>query len=132
MIIDIYIYNIYIYIIYIYIYIYIFIYVYIYIHIYMTLCSCHVTYAFQSESTLHSYLNVKELLAPNSCDIWSLIDCNRTQTHSHLVRKQTLNHLAKICLNGWVFIYELSGCGFQSCCSHLNIALLFSKGSLTS
>ena len=26
-------------------------------------CSCHVTYAFQSESTLYSCLNVKELLA---------------------------------------------------------------------
>ena len=23
-------------------------------------------------------------------------------------------------LNGWVFIYELSGCGFESSCSHLN------------
>ena len=26
-------------------------------------CSCHVTYSFQSESTLYSCLNVKELLA---------------------------------------------------------------------
>ena len=24
-------------------------------------------------------------------------------------------------LNGWVFVYELSGCGFKSSCSHLNI-----------
>ena len=23
-------------------------------------------------------------------------------------------------VNGWVFIYELSGCGFKTCCSHLN------------
>ena len=23
-------------------------------------------------------------------------------------------------LNGWVFVYELSGCGFKSTCSHLN------------
>ena len=22
-------------------------------------------------------------------------------------------------LNGWVFLYELSGCGFESCCCHL-------------
>ena len=22
--------------------------------------------------------------------------------------------------NGWVFVYELSGCGLKSCCSHLN------------
>ena len=29
----------------------------------LTVCSCHVRYAFQSESTLYSCLNVKELLA---------------------------------------------------------------------
>ena len=83
--------------------------------------------------------------------------CNRTRTPNHLVRKWTLNHLAKltsskwlccvvstylygcltVCschvtyafqsestissgLNGWVFVYELSGCGFESRCSHLN------------
>ena len=23
-------------------------------------------------------------------------------------------------LNGWMFVYELSGCGFESSCSHLN------------
>ena len=23
-------------------------------------------------------------------------------------------------LNGWVFIYKLSGCGFESCCSHIS------------
>ena len=23
-------------------------------------------------------------------------------------------------LNGWVFVYELNGCGFESSCSHLN------------
>ena len=30
-------------------------------------------------------------------------------THNHLVRKRTLNHLA----NGGMFVYELSGCGFE-------------------
>ena len=32
-------------------------------------------------------------------------------------------HSSIICpvwLNGWVFVYELSGCGFESGCSHLN------------
>ena len=32
-------------------------------------------------------------------------------------------HSSIICsvwLNGWVFVYELSGCGFESSCSHLN------------
>ena len=58
--------------------------------IHMTACSCHVTYAFQSESTLYSCLNVKELLAWSRREIWSLSDCNWTRTHNHLVRKQTL------------------------------------------
>ena len=34
-------------------------------------------------------------------------DSNGTRTHNH------------IWPNGWVFIYQLSGCGFESCCSHL-------------
>ena len=35
----------------------------------LTVCSCHVTYAFQSESTLYSCLNVKELLARSRREI---------------------------------------------------------------
>ena len=34
-----------------------------------TVCSYHVTYAFQSESTLYSCLNVKELLARSRSEI---------------------------------------------------------------
>ena len=60
-----------------------------------TVCSCHVTYTFQSESTLYSCLNVKELLARSRGEIWSLSDCNWARTHNHLVHKRTLNHLAK-------------------------------------
>ena len=61
----------------------------------MTVCSCHVIYALQSESTLYSCLNVKELLAQSRCKIWSLSDCRWTWTHNHSVYKQTLNHFAK-------------------------------------
>ena len=102
---------------------YIYIYIYIYINLFLndwavlwvlictlqlTVCSYHVTYAFHdSESTLYSCLNVKELLARNRRDIWNLSDCKGTRTHNHIVRKRTLNHLA-----------ELSGCGFGSFCSH--------------
>ena len=52
--------------------------------------------------------------------IWS--DCKGIQTHNHLVRKWTLNHLAKVTnlVNGLVFVYELSGCGLESRCSHFN------------
>ena len=53
-----------------------------------TVCFSHVTYPFQSQSTLYSCLNVKEL--------WSLTDCNWTRTQNHLVRKRTLNHLTKL------------------------------------
>ena len=58
----------------------------------LTVCSCHVTYAFQSESTLYSCLNVKELLARSRREIWRWSDCNWTGTQNHLVLKRTLNH----------------------------------------
>ena len=51
-----------------------------------------------------------------------LCDCNGIWTHNHLARKQTLHHLANwsVWLNGWVFVYELSDCGIESRCNHLN------------
>ena len=55
----------------------------------LTVCSCHVTYVFQSEFTVYSCLNVKELLAQSRCEIWILSDCNWTQTHNHIVHSQT-------------------------------------------
>ena len=178
----------------------------------LTVCSYHVTYAFQSESTLYSCLNVKELLAPSRREIWNLSDLNWIRTYNHLVHKRTLNHLAKLAkwlscvvstylygafdcmflschvrvsewihseyhseyhsestlnitlnmtlkrvrdmirtysqmhrtdkysqhssiiwpvwLNGWVFVYELSGCRFESSWSHLNFRFraCFEKG----
>ena len=51
----------------------------------------HVTYEFQSESTLYSWLTVEELLARGTCHIWSLSYSNEIQTHNHLVRKRTLS-----------------------------------------
>ena len=51
---------------------------------------------FQSESKLYSCMNSKEFLAWNRRDIWILIDSNGSRTHNHLVRKRTLNHLAKL------------------------------------
>ena len=38
----------------------------------LTVCCCHVTYTFQSESTLYNCLNVKEILARSRREIWSL------------------------------------------------------------
>ena len=57
--------------------------------------SCHVRVS-TSKSTLYSCLNVKELLALNRRDIWSLSDYNGIQTHNHLFQGKTLNHLAKL------------------------------------
>ena len=53
--------------------------------IWLFVCSFHVTYAFQSASTLYSCLNVKELFAQSRLEIWSLSDCNWTRTQNHLV-----------------------------------------------
>ena len=64
--------------------------------VHFTVCYYHVTHAFQSESILYSSLNVKKLLARNWRGIWSLSDSNRIRTHNQLVRKRTLNHLAKL------------------------------------
>ena len=64
--------------------------------IYLTVCYCHVTCAFQSQTTLYSYLNVKDLLARSRKEIWSLSDYNWTRTQNHSVRKRTLNHLANL------------------------------------
>ena len=90
----------------------------------LTLYSYHVTRAFQTESTLNSCLNVKELLAQSRCQIWSLTDCNGTPTHNHLVCKWTLNHLAK--LAKWltcvvsIYLYGAYHCMFLSCCVRIS------------
>ena len=53
-----------------------------------------------------------------------LSDCNGTQTHHHLVHKQTLNHLAK--LAKWLscvvstYLYNACDCMFLSCHVHVS------------
>ena len=50
-----------------------------------------------------------------------LSDCNWTRIHNHLVCKHsTIYPNWPMWLNGWVFVYEISGSGFESRCSHLN------------
>ena len=99
----------------------------------LNVCSYHVTHAFQSESTLYSCLNVKELLAWNWYKIWNLSDCSWTQIQvCDMIRKYSNMHSTNkysqhssiiwpVWLNGWMFVYELSGCGFESSCSHLKL-----------
>ena len=158
---------------------------------------------FQSEYTLYSCVNVKELLARSRRKIWSLTDCSWTPTQNHLICKKNtwpvgltdqmisscseylslrciwryviiaspmrmrvnphsvVAWMSRKCLldaganitvkrirdvirtcsqmhgtdmysehssniwsiwpNGWVFIYKLSGSGYESSSSHLNI-----------
>ena len=137
--------------------------------VHLIACSYHVTYAFQSESTLYSCLNVKELLARSRreilkfkwlqldskwikasskefLDIQATIECGftlkrvrdmiRTYNQMHHTDKysQHSSIIWPVWLNGWVFVYELSGCGFESSCSHLNFRisrLLRARSSLT-
>ena len=52
----------------------------------------------------------------------SLRDMIRNYSQMHLTDKYS-QHISIICpvwLNGWVFVYELSGCGFESRCGHLD------------
>ena len=75
------------------------------------------------ESALYSCLNIKELLVRNSRDIWSLSDSNEIQIHNQLVRKRTLNYLAK--LTKWLtcivsfYLYGAFDCMLSSCHIHL-------------
>ena len=65
-----------------------------------------------------------ELVASSRCEIWSLSDSNWTRTKSHLVRKRTLNHLAK--LTRWLscvlstYLYSAFDCMFLS--SHVGVS----------
>ena len=81
--------------------------------VHLIICCYHVMYAFHSESTLHICLNVRELLARNWRYFWSLSHCNETQTFSHLVRKRTRNHLAK--LTKWLNLHGAFDCMLLSC-----------------
>ena len=87
----------------------------------LALCYYHDMYAFQSKSTLYSCLNVKELLARNRHDIWSLSDSNRIWTHKHLVRKWTLNH--------WAVLWVLIICAMQLTVCFYHVTYAFQSES---
>ena len=75
---------------------------------------------------LHSIvcLNLKELLARSRRHIWSLSDSKSNAPCRQLFITQ-LNHLRPVWLNGWVFVYQLSGCGLESRCFYLFIIIIF-------
>ena len=64
--------------------------------VHLPVCYYHVTYAFQSESTLYTCLNFKKGLAQNRRNIWLLSGSNKIRTHKLLVCKRTLNRLVKL------------------------------------
>ena len=51
-----------------------------------------------------------------------VLDMIRLYSQMHRTDKssQRSSIICSVWLNGWVFTYELSGCGFESPCSHLN------------
>ena len=96
----------------------------------LTVCYYHDTYGFPSESTVYSFLNVKELLAQNRCNIWSLSDSNgfKQQPLSSQTKTQPFSQIGLYTLNGWEFVYELSSCRLEYRFCHLDfIATVLSK-----
>ena len=92
--------------------------------VHLTVCSCHVTYAFQSESKLYGCLNVKEVLAQSRPKIWSSNDCIWTRTQNYLARKWTFNHLAELA-KSLSFVLSSSLCGAFDCMfwsSHVGVS----------
>ena len=58
---------------------------------------------------------------------WNITDCMFLSCHIQVsVLIQSI--IWPVWLNDWVFIYELSGCGFKSSCSHLNFSACFDQG----
>ena len=95
--------------------------------VHLSVCYYHDTYAFQSESTFYKCLNVKKRLAQSGhnirslCDIQVTIECRFTlkhecdliithsQTHCRGKYSQHSSIIWPVWLNGWTFIYKLSG-----------------------
>ena len=54
--------------------------------------------------------------------------CDMIRTYSQMQHtdkySQHSSIILPVWLNGWVFVYQLSGCGFEPSCSHLNFRFL--------
>ena len=79
----------------------------------LTVCYYHVTYKFQSKSTLYSLPECQGLLARSRHHIWSLIDSNKIQTHNHLVRKKDTQPFSK------------TGQMIELCCEYLPLRCIW-------
>ena len=65
-------------------------------------------------------------VSPHSIVGW----ISRKSLHETGKYSQHSSNICSVWLNGWVFVYELSGCGFESSYSHLNFTFrsCFEKG----
>ena len=65
-----------------------------------------------------------DILATIECGFTLKCVCDMIRTYNQMRRTdkywQYSSIIWPVWLNGWVFAYELSDCGFKSCCSHLN------------
>ena len=84
----------------------------------LTVCYLMSRTSFQSESTRYSLPECQgtpySKQAPNLKFKWQQRDSNPQPLSSY-----TKTESWSVWLNGWVFVYELSGCGFESRCCHL-------------
>ena len=85
-------------------------------------CSCsHFNFRF-SVCFKQRLLDVQ---ATRECGFTLIYVRNMTRTYSQMQRKDKYSRLSSIIwpiwLNGWVVVYEVSGCGFESSWSHLNL-----------
>ena len=81
-----------------------------------------VTYAFQSESCLNIWLNVKKLLGRSRRKIWTLNDWKCTQSYHHLVRKRILNQLARLTKSSSCVVRFISTMNLTVCYYHVTHA----------
>ena len=87
-------------------------------------CFCHVTYEFESYSTLCSCLNVNEFFPPKRPKIWIYSEFNWTGTNNHLVCERTLNSLVRLVNNLSLIVstYLCSAFDSISLSSHVRIS----------
>ena len=94
--------------------------------IYLLVCYYHVTYEVQSESTLYSLPECQGTPCPKQASYlkFKWLPRNWIRTHNHLVREETLNHLAKwakwfSCFVS-IYLYGAFNCMLLSC--HIRVS----------
>ena len=62
----------------------------------------------------------------NKVQVFNSTDCMYTYSQMHRTDKysQLSSMIWSVWPNGWVFVSELSGCGFKSSCSHLKDSMI--------